>query len=59
VNINAPVGTAAIYHFGTMNIIYVVVGCILVLFILAGLACCIRRKYKQKKTQETVEKFEL
>ena len=49
VNINAPIGTAAIYHFGTINIVLVILACIIALLLLGFLARCIRKRYIAKQ----------
>ena len=56
VNINAPVGTQAIHHISTVNILFVVAGAIIA-FIL--LYCCCKSACKKKKGQSKVDKDRL
>jgi len=56
VNINAPVGTQAIHHIATVNILFVVAGAIIA-FIL--LYCCCKSACKKKKGQSKVDKDRL
>lgn len=53
VNKNAPVGTAAIAHFSTMNMIYVIAGSVVGLLILICICkkCCGKKKKKNEESK--------